>query len=281
MAIAARTRFNARDMVLKPAPAAALAAAILPTALGVILAAGITTFPAAPQARAGTPACDTPPYRDVPEVAVVVAALAPALDRFPRLASTLDNDIAEICVSDGMVGAHGWFEPDTGRVTLARGLAPGAAQAVLVHELRHVQQHVTGACAPPDLAMKEHARVVMAMEADASVTALVVAAALRDAGEPAMWHALLAWPLQADLVRTFDAELEAGSDLAGAASRAFAAWYDNGERRQAYYVSACLDYLDRSERLHLLDRNGILPDAFFAQLCRLPDGRSYDCAGVH
>lgn len=280
MAIAARTRFNAGDMVLNRALAAALAAANLPTAFGLILAAGFATVPAAPQARADTPVCDTPPYESVPEVAGIVATLAPALDRFPRLAATLENDIAEICVSAGMVGAHGWFEPDTGRVTLAHGLAPGAAQAVLVHELRHVQQHVTGACPAPDLAMKEHARLVMAMEADASVTALVVAAALREAGEPAMWRALLAWPFQADLARTFDAELEAGSDLAGAASRAFAAWYDNGERRQAYYVSACLDYLDRSERLHLLDRNGNLPDAFFEQFCRLPDGRSYDCAGV-
>ena len=280
MAIAARTRFNDGNMILKPAPAAALAAAMLPTALGVILATGVATLPAAPQARAGTPVCDAPPYRDVPEVAGIVANLAPVLDRFPRLAATLENDVAELCVSDGMVGAHGWFEPDTGSVTLASGLAPGAAQSVLVHELRHVQQHVTGVCPPPDLAMREYARVVMAMEADASVTSLFVAATLREAGEPEMWQALLAWPLQADLARAFDAELEADGDLATAASRAFAAWYDDGERRQAYYVSACLDYLDRSERLHLLDRNGILPDAFFEQLCRLPDGRSYDCVGL-
>jgi len=85
--------------------------------------------------------------------------------------------------------------------------------AVAVHELRHVEQFDVGTCPSLDLSMMEHIRAVFAMEADASVRSLVVAAGLREQGRPAMCDALANWPMQADLATRFDTILNETSDV--------------------------------------------------------------------
>jgi hypothetical protein len=219
--------------------------------------------------------CAAPPFDTLPELRQVVAALAPAFAEFTPLADTLAGQVTEICVADPLIGARGYFEPETGRLMLATGLPPGLAQAVLVHELRHVQQFELGACPAPGLSMQDHAQAVFAMEADASVTSLVVADYLRSRNQPEMWQALADWPMQADIAAAYDAARVDGIDAAAAA--AFTAWYEGEDRRRSYYAAVCLDYLDRQERLHRLPAYGALSDTFFTRLCKLPDGRSYTC----
>ena len=125
--------------------------------------------------------------------------------------------------------------------------------------------------------MRDYAEAIFAMEADASVAGLVVADFLRHQGQPQMWQALETWPMQADITAVYADALRNGQDLAQAASVAFDAWYADPERRRAYYVSACLDYLDRFEDDHLLPRYESLDPAFYRALCRLPDGTAYPC----
>ena len=114
---------------------------------------------------------------------------------------------------------------------------------------------------------------------DASVTSLVLADWARARSDPTLWDALEDWPMQADIAVVFDAARASGATLADAASAAFDAWYGNEARRDAYYVAACLDYLDEAERSHRLPRYEALSESFYAQLCRLPDGSRYPCAG--
>lgn len=219
--------------------------------------------------------CAAPPFADLPEVKQLVTSLAPAFDGFPALNTALTSDVSEICLLHGTSDAQGYFEPETRRVILRAALPEGLQQAILVHELRHASQYAAGICPATDLAMRDYAEAIFAMEADASVAGLVVADFLRHQGQPQMWQALETWPMQADITAVYADTLRKGQDLTQAASVAFDAWYADPERRRAYYVSACLDYLDRLEDDHFLPRYESLDPAFYRALCRLPDGTAY------
>lgn len=231
---------------------------------------------------AGTPAlaglrCGQPPFDGLPELAAIHDDIAAAVADFPALNDALHDDVA-LCLSDELLVARGFFEPDTRRIVLASHLPRGLMLAVAVHELRHLQQYGGGQCPTLALSMQAYARAVFAMEADASVTSITVAATLRDAGRPAMWDALAGWPMQADLTRVHADSMAETGDPVRAASATFAAWYDSDARMAAYYVASCMDYLDQLEESHLLPRYGDLWDGFYDDLCRLPDGRPYPCA---
>jgi len=131
-------------------------------------------------------------------------------------------------------------------------------------------------CPSMDLAMRDYATAVFAMEADSSVTSLVVAWALRDAGDTAMWDALAGWSMQSDIAIAFETGFARGG-IAAAASDAFMQWFERPDRRDAYYVASCMDYLDKMEAEGRLPRYDVLEPAYFSALCILPDGASYDC----
>lgn len=251
-----------------------IAGTAYPFVMRSALAFILTVWTLATPAQAGM-RCASPPFEALPGARQVIADLAPAFETFTGLAEVLKTEVTEICLVAPMIGARGYFEPGTGRLMLADGLPPGLSQAVLVHELRHVQQFALGTCPDPTLAMQDYARAVFAMEADASATSLVVADHLRDLGAPAMWRALSAWPMQADIALAYDTARIQGVEKAAAA--AFAAWYDNEDRRRSYYAATCLDYLDREERSHRLPVHGALAEGFYGRLCVLPDGRAYPC----
>ncbi|SIS97209.1 hypothetical protein SAMN05421759_10855 [Roseivivax lentus] len=222
--------------------------------------------------------CASAPFTDLPGVTQALDALAPALDEYAALRRTLDDTVAAICLRDGPGEAQGYFEPETRRIVLSDGLETPLMMAVLVHELRHAAQYESAVCPDRALAMGDYAQAVAAMEADASVTSLVIADALARAGAPAMWQALADWPMQADIAAAFAEARAAGADLAGAASLAFDAWYLAPDRVSTYYVAACSDYLDAADRDHLLPRYGSLSEGYFTALCHLPDGTRYSCA---
>lgn len=222
--------------------------------------------------------CDAMPFDGVPEAAEAIATLSTAFNMFPVLEQTLTDGISAICIVDRMYEARAAFEPETRRLYLEHGLPIGLRQAVLIHEIRHAQQYKMDVCPSINLSMQNYAQAVFAMEADASVTGLVVADFLRDQGRPDMWNALENWPMQADIAAVYDAARAQGQSISASASHAFNAWYRNDKRREAYYIATCLDYLDQSEDQHLLPRYGSLDTDFFNTLCQLPDGRAYPCA---
>ncbi|MBS0126223.1 DUF6782 family putative metallopeptidase [Thetidibacter halocola] len=213
-----------------------------------------------------------------PRLAPVARALDATDALFPALREALAASVGHLCLAQPPLGAQGYFEPATRRLVLSADLPEGLMQAVFFHELRHAQQFASGSCPAPELAMQDHAQAVFAMEADASVSALVIADALRQQGEAAMWQALAAWPMQADIALAYDSARDDGQGIAQAAAAAFDAWYAGEERREAYYVAACMDYLDKQDREHRLPRYDSLDPGFFDGLCVLPDGAAYACA---
>ena len=226
--------------------------------------------------------CLAPPF-DAPEserqreVQALVDWLRVTLAPFGSLGRVLDETPPEICLAGRLFGMQGYLDAGTRRIVLRDDLAPSLMRAVAIHELRHVEQMRRGTCPTEELSMQATGRVVLAMEADASAVSLVVAWSLREAGDPAIWTALSEWPSHADLARAFEAEMGDSGDIAQAAARAFAAWYDTGWLVERYYVAACSGYLDRQDESHALPRYGAIDDAFFDELCRLPGGDGYPC----
>lgn len=222
--------------------------------------------------------CGSPPY-DVPQtVAEIVADVRRIVAGFEGLEHALTGAVNQICVTESMLEAQGYFEPESRRIVIAGGLSSGLAQSVMVHELRHAEQYAQGLCPTLALGMKDYAEAVFAMEADASVTSLVVAARQKAEGNPLMWEALTAWPMQADIADSFAATLQDTGDLSLAAHDAFDAWFAEERRIDAYYVASCSDYLDQIERDHLLPQYNALAPDYLTRLCLLPDGTDYECA---
>lgn len=221
--------------------------------------------------------CAAPPFENHAELHRLHAMLSDTIAPFPHLATTLNSGL-HLCLSDSMVTERGYYEPEGRKVVLSRGMSPGLTLAVAVHELRHVQQFDIGSCPSLDLAMQDYAEAVFAMEADASVTSLVVAAYLRDTGNAAMWNALANWPMQADLAARFEATLSHTSSIADAASAAFTQWYASDERTESYYFAACSNYLDQIDREHRVPQYNSLSEDYYKSLCRLPDGHRYPCS---
>lgn len=212
------------------------------------------------------------------------AALAALLDRIEALAPQPDLLIAAwkrsgaaLCLSDQPMEARGYFEPGGNRIVLRRDLPEGARLAILIHELRHVEQLSRGFCPSTNLDMQEAARLVFAMEADAQAITTLYAWQLRQQGFPAAWEALLKIAHYADITQRFAAAMAEHGDIGIATAFAFDQWYQSDWRTEAYYISGCSDHLDRLEEEKRLPGYDTLPEGYFAQLCRLPSGRPYEC----
>ena len=221
--------------------------------------------------------CGKAPFENDQRLTDIYRSLRHATQDFAALNDLLENKVS-LCISDTLRDAVGYLEPETQQIVFAAGLSTGMIQAVGVHELRHAQQYADGLCPKMNLSMKEFAEGVFAMEADASVTSLVVATRLRNHDTPEMWNALAHWPMQYDIAATFDRVLQSTSDMRLAASGAFSQWYTNPIRVTAYYTGACMEYLDQMDREKLLPRYESLEDGFYDALCYLPNGESYPCA---
>lgn len=225
--------------------------------------------------------CGRAPFTEPDNVSALVSAMTPVFQMFPEFQNTLMQGGLELCIADKLIGLQGYFEPDNARIVM-NGSAPFALQqAIIVHELRHVQQHRTDVCPAPDLSMHESARAVFAMEADASAISFLVAWAQRENGDPDMWNALSTWPMQQDIADAFAAEMNAENDIASATEAAFSQWYDSQARLDAYYVAACSNYLDIEDSNHRIRTYEELDSHFFENLCYLPNGAAYTCHDQH
>lgn len=196
---------------------------------------------------------------------------------YPSLHAAIEAEAPRLCLVDGVREAAGEYAPLENEVRIASSLPEGLMLSILLHEARHVEQLSRGFCPSNALSMRENARMVFALEADASAVSLLVAWSLREAGQPDAWQALSEWEMQQDIADAFEAEMRASGDPGLAAARAFDQWYGSAERREAYYLASCSDYLARQEESHALPRYGMLPDDFLKSLCNLPDGTRYGC----
>lgn len=207
----------------------------------------------------------------------LMTRLREALVGFPSMLNSLDTVAPDVCLADGLVVEVAYYEPGENRIYLSTGLSPGLSVAVLVHEVRHVEQSNRGICPSPGLDMKSYAQAVLALEADASVVTLLVARERREAGDGSLWSALVDWSPIRDIAVRFETALSGGATLSDAAEVAFEQWFALESRRFRYYLATCSDYLDRADRTHALPRYLSLPPDYLRDVCVLPGGVRYTC----
>ncbi|MDT8327205.1 MAG: hypothetical protein RQ750_07455 [Roseovarius sp.] len=211
-------------------------------------------------------------------VLALMDGMEPVLEIFPTYRDLLTTQATDVCLSASLHDARGYFSPEDNVIILQSDLTRDMQVAILIHELRHLEQYATGNCPTYHLAMSENARATLALEADASATSLFIANALGDAGQPQIWAALAAWPTHADIAVAFASELDASGDPREATTAAFAQWYASPWRRENYYRASCSSYLDRQDSTKSLPQYNKIAPGVFQRLCRLPDGSPYNCA---
>lgn len=242
-----------------------------------ILLVALATF-----ANADEYCIDAPYLKAVTEgqsnLVAVYEEIAPALDRFPSLRQALEEMAPELCTSNHLDDAQAYLDVEKNRIVISQGLPKGMQIGVLLHEIRHLGQLFIGSCPSDNLAMAEYARATFALEADASAISLLVAWDMKENGNDSAWIALSSWASQSDIALSFANEMNNTGDVATAVSTAFDQWYTSRTRREQYYFASCSDYLDRQDASHALPRYLLIPEEFFENLCRLPDGSSYQCA---
>lgn len=239
--------------------------------LAVWLATGI--------ASAAKETCTSPPYTDATgQLSALMQRLVATLAQFPSLRAALADQAPTLCLNDGLVEEQGYFEPKTNRIVLNPQLDEDFQLAILIHEVRHLDQFGRGYCPSIGYRMTEYVRGRLALEADASAVGVYVAWALSQSGDPGPWEMLKTWPTHDDLVEKFAAEMAAGADEVAATSATFAQWFESAHRREIYTFAICSNYLDALDREKVDGGDKLLPDDFAALLCVLPDGRPYVCA---
>lgn len=201
----------------------------------------------------------------------------PALERFPSLGEAMEDLSPDLCFMAWPDNAHAFLDPDALRIYISPDLSEAMQVGVLMHEIRHLDQIAVGACPSDDLAMRQYALATFALEADASAVSLLVAWDMMENGYAGPWEALSAWESQSDIAARFSEQMIATGDAARAVSAAFDQWYESDVRLKAYYLAACSDYLDRQDANKAIPRYQLLPNDFFDDLCRLPDGTGYPC----
>jgi hypothetical protein len=196
---------------------------------------------------------------------------------YPSLQRALETEAPFLCLDDTLVEEQGYFAPKTRQIVLRQGIDPDMQLAVLMHELRHLEQFSRDICPAVELTLVDYVRTRQALEADAAAISLLIAWDLRAAGDPGPWEALAHYPTHDDLATRFGAEMDASGDGAKATAAAYAAWFDDPERREIYAFVSCVNYLDALDRTKVEPGTATVAADFVTSLCRLPDGRPYDC----
>ena len=226
--------------------------------------------------------CLEPPYLSdgtakQNELAEIHSEIVPVLNRYPSLDEALAAILPDFCLSSQKDDAYAFLDVENNRIVISEGLDSAMKIGVLLHELRHLWQFAHDACPSDAMGMKDYARAVFAIEADASAISLLMAWEMKDRGQGAVWGALAAWPTQSDIAARFAETMTASGNMKMAVISAFRQWYVSPTRRATYYASSCGQYLDRQDANHALPRYEPIPDGFFDRLCKLPDGTDYDC----
>jgi hypothetical protein len=211
-----------------------------------------------------------------PELAALRDRLATSAPLAGYFAGILAEGGVSLCLGEQMITCRGYFEPDHGVIAIRPDLDPVEQLLVVVHELRHVDQFLRGFAPTTEVSMRETARQVFALEADAHAMVLLFAwAELQDGREDA-WDAAAGLEHYEDIAVAF--AVAAGDGLeAEATLAAFRAWYTSERRLRQYYLSSCTHYLDALERVRRPQPTVSLAPRFFDTLCLMPDGSNYGC----
>ena len=208
------------------------------------------------------------------DIAAVRIALAP----FGSLLASLDATRPLICASDAPSEALGTFGADDNRITVDATLPPPKRVAVLLHEIRHLDQNLRGICPASTLTMRENARAMFALEADAMAVTHLIAWSSLERGSTDLFDTLRSSIETADIAAAFETSITETNDPALATAAAFDAWYASDARRERYYISTCMAYLDRKEAEDSLAGTAPLTTDFLTHICNLPDQTSYPCS---
>jgi hypothetical protein len=180
-----------------------------------------------------------------------------------------------VCLDAYERACDGVFSCEENVILLDADLGDGLRTAILVHELRHVDQAAAGYRMDMDLDVHAARTLLCACEADAQAMATWFAWRMRGAGDPRPWAALVAHPNYGDIAGAFEAAILLGADEPTAAHVAFARWYASDWRVSTYRFMAAMAYYHRQDKEHVLPSDGAFPDGYFADFGLLPDGTSY------
>lgn len=229
-------------------------------------------------AAAATEVCFPYPYAEGSgDLADLAEVLGATLSEHPSLQKALESQAPNLCSDDNLVYEQGYFEPKGNRIVLNADLSQDMQLAVLVHEIRHLEQFGRGVCPTVSETISDYMRSRLALEADASAIGVYVSWEMREAGRPGPWEALKVWPTHIDLVARFEAVIASGGDDVAATAATYAQWFESEDRRSIYAFAICSNYLDALDRENVDAGKAALPDDFAARLCVMPDGRPYDC----
>ena len=220
---------------------------------------------------------DAPDAETSGDLAALVQRLTVVLTDYPSLDEAWREQAPILCLSDQLFAEQGYFEPKTNRIVLNSQISQDFQLAILIHEVRHLQQFDGGSCPSVDYRMMDYIRARLALEADASAVGVYIAWQLREAGDPGPWDVLQNWPTHDDLVARFAETIAAGEDEVAAASATFAEWFARADRREIYTFAICSNYLDSLDREKVAAGKATLPNDYASRLCVLPDGRPYAC----
>jgi hypothetical protein len=224
-------------------------------------------------------ACAVAPYADAPaNLSALVQRLVTTLEPFPSLSTALFDQAPTICLSDELVEEQGYYEPKSGKIVLNSLLEQDFQLAILIHEVRHLEQFGRGSCPAISYRMSDYVAARLALEADAAAIGVYVAWILRQSGDPGPWEMLKTWHTHDDLVARFEEEIDLGGDEVVATSATFAQWYESADRREIYTFAICMNYLDELDRKKVNQGAETLPEDFAERLCVMPDNRPYTCA---
>lgn len=247
----------------------------------------LVPFPAASQSVTDPPPaedvlCLVAPYRTATSPAQRMArALVDQINRlsaeFPTIVGSLNDLQPALCLDERKIGDRGYYDPLRNIIGLKADLVYHEKLAVLLHELRHLDQLARGYCPSTEFSMKETARATFAVEADAQAVAILISWAMKTDGNAGPWQAMMSWPNYADIQNRFETVMRKTNDPAQATAAAFAQWYTSSWRIETYYQASCSDYLDRLDKTKLLATDDLLPDDFLENLCKMPDGSDYFC----
>jgi hypothetical protein len=222
--------------------------------------------------------CVAAPYDEgAGEIAALAARLTESLAPHPSLAQALADHAPGLCIDDALYVEQGYFEPRTNRIVLRAGLDPDLQLAILVHEIRHLEQYGRDVCPTTALALSDYVRLRLALEADAAAIGIYVAWHLEKSGSPGPLAQLASWPSHDDLVTRFKAEIASGRGDVAATAATYEQWFADEDRRAMYAFAICSNYLDALDLEKIDPGHQRLPGEMAARLCVLPDGRPYDC----
>jgi hypothetical protein len=181
------------------------------------------------------------------------------------------------CIENRADGSRGYYDYRYNIIAVRESLGFYQKVAIVLHELRHVEQVNRGFRQTLEYSMNEMTRMTYAVEADVQAFSVLFAWRMKKKGLPDLWHTLLTFKHYADIAKSFEQEMARSDDDMRATKQAFIQWYDSAWRKKNYRTGCCMGYLDMLDETNLIESYELLPQDFFDELCVLPDGRNYGC----